>query len=135
MKSHDIKRQALEQNPNAELEAKRDLAYQVARLLEEAREARHMTQARLAERIGTHQSNIARAERGTSLPSLSFLKRIAETGFSSYLVPPQFAFMRADNTTSRRTTDSDSGDDVRYASPTPTPWSVRAITNTALITS
>jgi DNA-binding XRE family transcriptional regulator len=48
--------------------------YQVARL----RMLRGLTQAQLAERIGTHQPSIARLENGTSTPSLSFLAKIAE---------------------------------------------------------
>lgn len=95
MKAHDIKRKALAQNPNVALEARRDLGYQVARLLEEARTAKNMTQDQLAKLIGTKQSNIARAERGIQLPSLSFLKRVAEVGFKSYLIPPKFGFMSA----------------------------------------
>lgn len=48
--------------------------YQVARL----RMLRGLTQAQLAEMVGTRQPSIARLENGNSTPSLSFLKRIAE---------------------------------------------------------
>jgi predicted transcriptional regulator len=48
--------------------------YQIARL----RIQRGLTQAQLAEMVGTKQPAIARIESGKSLPSLSFLKRIAE---------------------------------------------------------
>jgi len=48
--------------------------YQVARL----RMLRGLTQAQLAEMTGTRQPSIARLENGSSTPSLSFLKRIAE---------------------------------------------------------
>jgi transcriptional regulator with XRE-family HTH domain len=47
--------------------------YQVARL----RILRGLTQAQLAEMVGTRQPSIARLENGTSIPSLSFLNRIA----------------------------------------------------------
>ncbi len=47
--------------------------YQVARL----RMLRGLTQAQLAEMIGTQQPSIARLENGTSTPSLSFLTKIA----------------------------------------------------------
>ena len=47
--------------------------YQIARL----RILRGLTQAQLAEMVGTRQPSIARLENGTSLPSLSFLKKIA----------------------------------------------------------
>ncbi len=48
--------------------------YQVARL----RMLRGLTQAQLAEMVGTRQPSIARLENGTSAPSLSFLTKIAE---------------------------------------------------------
>jgi DNA-binding XRE family transcriptional regulator len=48
--------------------------YQVARL----RMLRGLTQAQLAEMVGTHQPSIARLENGSSTPSLSFLSKIAE---------------------------------------------------------
>ena len=48
--------------------------YQIARL----RIQRGMTQAQLAELVGTRQPSIARLENGNSVPSLSFLQRIAE---------------------------------------------------------
>ena len=53
-----------------ELEA----GYQIARL----RLLRGMTQAELADRVGTRQPSIASLENGSRLPSLSFLERIAE---------------------------------------------------------
>ena len=48
--------------------------YQVARL----RMLRGLTQAQLAEMIGTRQPSIAKLENGTGVPSLSFLTKIAE---------------------------------------------------------
>ncbi len=47
--------------------------YQIARL----RILKGLTQAQLAERVGTRQPSIARLENGTSVPSLSFLQKIA----------------------------------------------------------
>jgi DNA-binding XRE family transcriptional regulator len=47
--------------------------YQVARL----RILRGLTQAQLAEMVGTRQPSIARLENGSSNPSLSFLNKIA----------------------------------------------------------
>ena len=49
-------------------------SYQIARL----RMLRGLTQAQLAEMVGTRQPSIARLENGTSTPSLSFLTKIAE---------------------------------------------------------
>jgi DNA-binding XRE family transcriptional regulator len=48
--------------------------YQVARL----RILRGLTQAQLAEKVGTRQPSIARLENGSSTPSISFLNKIAE---------------------------------------------------------
>jgi DNA-binding XRE family transcriptional regulator len=47
--------------------------YQIARL----RILRGLTQIQLAERIGTRQPSIARLENGSSLPSISFLQKVA----------------------------------------------------------
>lgn len=47
--------------------------YQVARL----RILRGLTQAQLAEMVGTRQPSIARLENGSSIPSLSFLNKVA----------------------------------------------------------
>lgn len=47
--------------------------YQVARL----RMLRGLTQAQLAVMVGTRQPSIARLENGSSVPSLSFLQKIA----------------------------------------------------------
>ena len=49
-------------------------AFQIARL----RIERGLTQAQLAELVGTKQPSIARLERGDSEPSIAFLRRIAE---------------------------------------------------------
>ncbi len=48
-------------------------AYQVARM----RIERGLTQAQLAELVGTKQPSIARLESGVSEPSLSFLRKVA----------------------------------------------------------
>jgi transcriptional regulator with XRE-family HTH domain len=47
--------------------------YQVARL----RIMRGLTQSQLAEMVGTRQPSIARLENGSSIPSLSFLNKVA----------------------------------------------------------
>jgi len=48
--------------------------FEVARL----RMLRGLTQAELAQRVGTHQSSISRLESGEREPSLSFLRRVVE---------------------------------------------------------
>jgi len=68
--------------------AERELepGYQVSRL----RIQRGLTQAQLAEMVGTRQPSIARLENGTSIPSLSFLDRIAkalDTRIELHFVP------------------------------------------------
>ena len=65
----------LRQDPDF-VAAERELepGYQVARL----RIQRGLTQTQLAEMVGTRQPSIARLENGTSVPSLSFLDRIAK---------------------------------------------------------
>ncbi|MFZ3080968.1 MAG: helix-turn-helix transcriptional regulator [Bellilinea sp.] len=47
--------------------------YQVTRL----RMLRGLTQAQLAEMVGTRQPSIARLENGSSIPSLTFLNKVA----------------------------------------------------------
>ena len=51
-----------------------EAGYQVARL----RILRGLTQAELAEQVGTQQPSIARLENGSHSPSLSFLNKIAK---------------------------------------------------------
>ncbi len=53
--------------------AVREPAYQITRL----RILRGLTQAQLAELVGTRQSSIARLERGLTPPNLSFLNKVA----------------------------------------------------------
>ena len=66
-----------QQNQDPEFVAERlemEAGYQIARL----RMLSGMTQAELAERVGTRQPSIARLESGSRKPSLSFLERIAD---------------------------------------------------------
>jgi DNA-binding XRE family transcriptional regulator len=63
-----------------------EIGYQIARL----RIQRGLTQAQLAEMVGTRQPSIARLENGSSVPSLSFLDRIAralDARIELYAVP------------------------------------------------
>jgi transcriptional regulator with XRE-family HTH domain len=52
--------------------------FSVASLLIEARTRSHLTQAELAERMGTSQSTIARLESGKAKPTLSTLRKLAK---------------------------------------------------------
>ena len=63
-------------------------------LISEARLQTGLTQKQLADLIGTKQPGIARIENGTTLPSLSLLKRIA-LAINTTLVAPKFEFMQS----------------------------------------
>ncbi|MBI4067535.1 helix-turn-helix transcriptional regulator [Candidatus Gottesmanbacteria bacterium] len=69
----------------------KDLAFEIGQMLIEARIIKGLTQAKLAAMVNTKQSGIARAENGTTLPSLSFLKKIAGA-LHTYLIV-RFGFM------------------------------------------
>jgi len=51
--------------------------YDIIRQVIKARVEQNLTQAQLAQKIGTRQSNISRLEHGNYNPSLSFLKKLA----------------------------------------------------------
>jgi transcriptional regulator with XRE-family HTH domain len=52
--------------------------FELASLLIEARTHSHLTQAELAEKMGTSQSTIARLESGKAKPTLATLRRLAK---------------------------------------------------------
>lgn len=56
-----------------------ELEFQIAKSIIKARLKRGMTQKELARRLKTKQSVISRLETVKTTPSLSFLKRVAET--------------------------------------------------------
>lgn len=53
------------------------LEYEIARALIKARIEKGLTQAEIAKRMNTKQSVISRVENAKTIPSLSFLKRLA----------------------------------------------------------
>lgn len=63
-----------------------ELEYQVARAIIRARIEKNLTQAQLARKLNTRQSVISRAENAKTVPSLSFLKRLAKALNVSLLV-------------------------------------------------
>jgi DNA-binding XRE family transcriptional regulator len=69
-----------------------DLAYEIGQMISEGRIAAKMTQSMLAQLVGTKQPSIARLEKGSYLPSLSFLQKIAEA-FNTELLPPRLAML------------------------------------------
>lgn len=66
-----------------------DLPHAVGEMIIEARIIKKLTQSQLAELVGTKQPSIARIENGSSLPSLSFLQKIADA-LNTRLLPPRF---------------------------------------------
>ena len=54
------------------------LEYEIARALIKARLEKGLTQAEIAKRMHTKQSVISRVENARTMPSLAFLKRLAE---------------------------------------------------------
>ncbi len=69
----------LSNNPEFAQESENlELPFQLAEQVICLRQMRNMTQAELAEKVGTKQSGISRLENMDYLPSLSFLRRVAE---------------------------------------------------------
>jgi transcriptional regulator with XRE-family HTH domain len=69
----------LMKNPKFRKEYQRkDLAFEISQMLLDARIKRGMSQQKLARLIRTKQSSIARIESGSTLPSLTFLLKIAK---------------------------------------------------------
>lgn len=54
-----------------------ELEYEIINEIIKARTEQDLTQAELARRIGTRQSNISRLESGEYNPSLQFLKKVS----------------------------------------------------------
>lgn len=76
---------------------KHKLPLVISAMLIKARQTKKMTQQELADELGTRQSSIARLENGLSLPSLLFLKRIADI-YKTDLIPPRFSFLKQADT-------------------------------------
>lgn len=75
----DYVKQKLQEDPEFAKEYERlELPSMLARQVIKMRVDKGITQADLAKLVGTQQSSISRLENMTSLPSLSFLQRIAE---------------------------------------------------------
>lgn len=74
-----VKKKLLENDPALGEELKKiEPEYQIIRQIIKARIEQNITQAELANRIGTRQSNISRLEGGNYNPSLEFLKKVAQ---------------------------------------------------------
>ncbi|PIT93232.1 MAG: hypothetical protein COU06_01045 [Candidatus Harrisonbacteria bacterium CG10_big_fil_rev_8_21_14_0_10_38_8] len=66
-----------------------ELAVDIGIMISKLRILRSLTQSELAKKINTKQSSIARVENGASLPSLSFLFKIAQA-CKTEINPPTF---------------------------------------------
>jgi transcriptional regulator with XRE-family HTH domain len=79
MKSKDLRKKLLEKSEGfRRLYFKRNLPLEISHMIIRERVSRGLTQAQLAELVGTKQSGIARTERGTTYPDIDFLERIAD---------------------------------------------------------
>lgn len=77
MKLKDLQEKIHARAPKVAEKVQNDLAFQIGLRIEVARARKGMTQKELAERVGTKQPSIARIESGASLPTVSFLEKIA----------------------------------------------------------
>ena len=85
----EVEKELLDKNSILRDEYKKiDLSFEIARMVKEARLVKGYTQGKLADLLTTKQTGISRLERGLSLPSLSFLVKIAEV-LGTYIVPPR----------------------------------------------
>lgn len=117
MKISDLKKIIKQRNPDIESLTQKDIGYQIGKQIELARALKNLTQIELATKIGTRQSSISRIESGSSLPTISFLMKIAEA-FNTYLIPPKFAFMEnIKNETINYTAESSA--DTSHSTPSP----------------
>lgn len=73
----DFSKELLKQPGFKEALKETELEYQVAHAIIEARVKRGLTQEALAKAMNTKQSVISRVENAKTVPSLSFLKRLA----------------------------------------------------------
>lgn len=93
MTHEEVKKELLKNKKIAAAFRQNDLAYNIGCMVEELRLRNGLSQTALAQKIGTKQTSIARLESGSSLPSLSFLKRIADATGTT-LVLPQFLILK-----------------------------------------
>ena len=73
-----LKKQLLKNPAFKEAYEESELEYQIARLVIKARIEKGYTQKTLAEKLQTRQSVISRLENAGTIPSISFLKRLAD---------------------------------------------------------
>ncbi len=86
----DLEKELLQKPGFKEASKETELEYQIAYALIKARIEKGLTQAEIAKRMNTKQSVISRVENAKTVPSLSFLKRLAHVLDASLQV--QFKF-------------------------------------------
>ncbi|MBI4059120.1 helix-turn-helix transcriptional regulator [Candidatus Microgenomates bacterium] len=86
----DFEKELLARPDFKEAQKETRLEYEIARALIKARLEKGLTQAEIARRMNTKQSVISRVENARTIPSLAFLKRLAEVLNASLEV--QFKF-------------------------------------------
>jgi len=80
MKLNELKEKLIKENKEFREEYyKDDLAFGLSNLVSNLRAHENVDQNKLAKLIKTKQSGISRLEKGVSLPSLTFINKIAET--------------------------------------------------------
>jgi len=75
---------------------KKDREFELSNLITEARIHAGISQSELAKRMGTKQPNIARAESGKIVPSITFLKEVAKALDVAFILP-KFIFTVEEN--------------------------------------
>lgn len=75
-----------------EYHKKDDIAFDISEMVIDARMEKGLTQSQLAKIVGTKQSSIARLENYNTIPSISFLQKIAKA-LDTNLIPPKFSFL------------------------------------------
>lgn len=86
----DFEKELFKQPGFKEVQEETRLEYEIAKALIKARVEKGLTQAEIAKRMHTKQSVISRVENAKTVPSLSFLKRLAQVLDASLQV--QFKF-------------------------------------------
>lgn len=90
MKWEDFEKELFKQPGFKEAQEETRLEYEIARALIKARIEKGLTQAEIAKRMKTKQSVISRVENARTIPSLSFLKRLAQVLNASLQVKFKF---------------------------------------------
>ena len=85
----EVKKDLLNNKDLAREYSRLDLAFEISKMIKQARMLKGLTQLELARLMETKQAGISRAENSHTLPSLSFLEKMAQV-LGTYLIPPKF---------------------------------------------